>query len=189
VVGAAPVGVVPNGAVAVAPVQPAAPADSGAAPPNVVPAGTFIAIRTVDGVSSAGNTVGQTFDATVDTDVVVGGNVLVPSGSDAGLVLKNVAQVPVAERSDVQLELVRLSVNGVNYGTHTSIFEQQSQPRTKKSVAVAGARAAVGALGGFFAHGSAGQGAAAGAASTYVVSIVPQTRIEFKLRRKIVLTQ
>lgn len=187
VAGGAPVAVVagaPAG-VAVAPAPPAAPA----APPNVIPAGTVIAVRTVDGVTSAGNTVGQTFDATVDVDVVVAGNVLVPSGSDAGLVLRNVAQVPVAPRSDVQLELVRLNVNGMDYGTHSSVFEQQSQPRSKKSVAVAGARAAFGAVGGFLSHGSAGQGAAAGAASTYVVSIVPQTRIEFKLRTKIVLAQ
>ncbi len=191
VAGSAPAGVaVVAGApaavgVAVAPAPAAAPAGA----PNVIPAGTVIAIRTVDGVTSAGTTVGQTFDATVDADVVVAGNVLVPSGSDAGLVLRNVAQVPAAPRSDVQLELVRVNVNGMDYGTNSSIFEQQSQPRSKKSVAVAGARAAVGALGGFLSHGGAGQGAAAGAASTYVVSIVPQTRIEFKLRTKVVLAQ
>jgi eukaryotic-like serine/threonine-protein kinase len=189
---AAGVAVVPGApavGVAVAPAQPAAPDDSGAAAPSVIPAGTMIAVRTVDAVTSAGDTVGQTFDATVDADIVVGGNVLVPSGSDAGLVLRNVAQVPAAKQSDVQLELVRLNVNGMDYGTHSSIFEQQSLPRTKKSVAVAGARAAFGALGGVLSHGSAGQGAAAGAASTYVVSIAPQTRIEFKLRRKVVLAQ
>jgi Protein kinase domain len=176
-----------DGAVAAAPA--AAPADAGAAPPGEIPAGTLIAIRTVDGVTSSGNTVGQTFDATVDADVIVGGSVMVPSGSDAGLVLRSVAQVPEATRSDVQLELVRLNVNGMDYGAHTSLFERQSQPRNKKSVAVAGARAAFGAVGGFLARGSAGQGAAAGAASTYVVSIVPQTRIEFKLRKKIVLAR
>lgn len=125
-------------AVAVAPDQPAAPADSGAAPPNVIPAGTLIAVRTVDGVTSAGNTAGQTFDATVDTNIIVGGNVLVPSGSDAGLVLRSVAQVPEAPRSNVQLELVRINVNGMDYGTHSSIFEQQSLARKKKSLAVAG---------------------------------------------------
>ena len=175
--------------VAVAPGQPAAAADADAGAPSVIPSGTTVAVRMVDPVTSAGNQVGQTYDATVDADIIVHGVVLVPSGSDAGVVLRNVAQVPAAARSDVQLELVRLNINGMDYPAHSSIFEQQSQARNKKSVAVAGARAAVGALGGFFAHGSAGQGAAAGAASTYVVSIAPQTRIEFTLKRKIALVQ
>ncbi len=125
----------------------------------------------------------------MDADVVVSGAVLVPAGTDATVRLINVAQVPAAERSDVQLQLVNLSINGADYAARSSVFEQQSLPKTKKSVAVAGARAAFGALGGVLNHSGAGGGAAAGAASTFVVYIAPQTRIEFKLRRKIVLSQ
>jgi hypothetical protein len=168
----------------------AAPADAAPAPaPPTVPAGTMVAVRMNDAVSSATNQPGQSFDATVDADVIVNGSVLVPSGSDAGVVLVKVAQVPDAERSDVQLQLIRLSINGMDYRARSSIFEQQSLPKTKKSVAKAGARAAFGAVGGFLAHGSAGNGAAAGAASAFIVTIAPQTLIQFKLRKDIALAQ
>ncbi len=168
----------------------AAPADAAPAPaPPTIPAGTTVAVRMNDAVSSAANQPGQTFGATVDSDVIVNGSVLVPSGSDAGVVLVKVAQVPDAERSDVQLQLVRLNINGMDYRARSSIFEQQSLPETKKSVAKAGARAAFGAVGSFLGHGSAANGAAAGAASAFIVTIAPQTRIQFKLRKDIALAQ
>ena len=168
----------------------AAPADAAPAPaPPTVPAGTIVAVRMNDAVSSAANQAGQTFGATVDADVVVNGSVLVPSGSDAGVVLVKVAQVPEAERSDVQLQLVRLNINGMDYRARSSIFEQLSLPKTKKSVAKAGARAAVGAVGHFLSHGSAADGAAEGAASAFIVTIAPQTRIQFRLRKDIALAQ
>jgi Protein kinase domain len=182
---AAGVAVVPGGAVQ----QDAGAASDNGSQGATIPAGTMLAIRMVDAVSSAANQVGQTFGASVDADVTVGGNVLVPAGSDATVRLINVAQVPAAERSDVQLQLVTLSINGTDYRTRSSIFEQQSLPKTKKSVAVAGARAAFGALGGVLNHGSAGGGAAAGAASTFVVYIAPQTLIQFKLRKSVALAQ
>ena len=199
---AAGVGVVPGAPDAGVAVVPGAPAVGvGVAPAQpdggggdasqgvTIPAGTVVAVRMMDAVSSSANQTGQTFDATVDADVVVNGAVVVAAGSDAGVALINVAQVPVAERSDVQLQLVRLNINGTDYRARSSVFEQQSLPRTKKSVAVAGARAAFGALGGVLSHGSAGDGAAAGAASTFVVYIAPQTRIRFTLRRSINVSQ
>ncbi len=187
---AAGVAVVPGAAVGVA-VAPAQPDGGGgdASQGVTIPAGTVVAVRMMDAVSSSANQTGQTFDANVDADVVVNGAVVVPAGSDAGVALINVAQVPVAQRSDVQLQLVRLNINGTDYRARSSVFEQQSLPRTKKSVAVAGARAAFGALGGVLGHGSAGEGAAAGAASTFVVYIAPQTRIQFTLRRSINVAQ
>jgi hypothetical protein len=95
--------------------------------------------------------------------------------------------VPAAPRSDVQLELVRLSINGAMYRARTSIFEQQSVARGKKGAAVVGA--AVGAIGGFLGHKGVVDSAAAGAASPFVVNIPPQTRIEFTLRRDIAVAQ
>lgn len=183
--------VAPPDGVAVAP-GGAVTADAGggdASQAPVIPAGTVVAVRMNDAVSSSANLPGQTFDASVDADVAVAGSVLVPAGSDATLRLIKVAQVPAAERSDVQLQLVNLNINGADYPARSSVFEQQSLPKTKKSVAAAGARAAFGALGGFLSHNGAGNGAAAGAASTFVVYIAPQTRIPFTLRKSITLSQ
>jgi eukaryotic-like serine/threonine-protein kinase len=189
-VGVAPGAPAASVAVVPVPVQPSAPAADAAPPPAaIVPAGTVVAVRMVDAVSSTANQVGQTFDATVDADVIVNGTVLVPSGTDATLKLISVAQAPVAPKSDVQLQLVNLNINGADYRARSSIFEQQSMGRSKKGVAAAGAGAALGALGGFFGGKGAASGAVAGAASAFVVSIPPQTRIEFTLKNSITLSQ
>jgi Protein kinase domain len=183
-VGVAVVPGAPAVGVAVAPAQQDNGGDAG---PLIVPAGTVVAVRMSDAVSSSANQAGQQFGASVDADVVVAGTVAIPAGSDASVTLINVAQAPVAPRSDVQLQLVRININGTDYRARSSVFEQQSLPRTKKGVAAAGARAAFGALGGILSHGSAGDGAVAGAASAFVVFIAPQTRIAFTLRNKITL--
>jgi len=179
----APVGV------AVAPVQPdaSAPADNSAnAGPLVIPAGTVVAVRLNDPVDSSMNQVGDKFAASVDAAVNVDGTEAIPAGADASVSLINLAQAPVAVQTDVQLQLVSLSINGTDYTPRTSIFEQQSVPRNKKKVI--GGAAVGAALGGIFGHNAAG-GAAAGAAKAYVVVIPAQTRIKFTLRRSITLSQ
>ena len=175
--------------IAVAPAQPdnAAPADNGANQgPLVIPAGTVIAVRLSDPVDSSMNMVGDKFGASVDRAVNVDGSEAIPAGADASVSLINLAIAPVAPRTDVQLQLVTLTINGTDYTPRTSVFEQQSIERSKKKV-ISGA--AVGAaLGGIFGHNAA-QGAASGAAKAYQVVIPAQTRIKFTLRRSITLSQ
>jgi Protein kinase domain len=178
--------------VAVAPDQPNAPADAGAdAGPLVIPAGTVVAVRMVDGVDSSMNQIGDKFAASVDAAVNIDGTEAIPAGADASVQLMNLAQAPVALHTDVQLQLVSLSIDGTDYRARTSIFERQSVERSKKSAAKAIGGAAFGAtIGGIFGHGQgAAQGAAAGAASVFVIHILPQTRIKFTLRRDITLSQ
>jgi hypothetical protein len=185
-----PVPVQPGIGVAVAPTQPA-PADNSADQgPLVIPAGTVIAVRLSDPVDSSMNQVGDKFGASVDSAVDVNGTEAIPAGSDASVTLINLAVAPIAPRTDVQLQLVSLTVNGTDYTPRTSVFEQQSIERNKKKV-IAGA--AIGAtFGGIFGHGGgqgAAQGAASGAAKPYVVLIPAQTRLKFTLRRSITLSQ
>jgi hypothetical protein len=175
----------------VAPAQPdtAPPADNNADQgPLVVPAGTVVAVRLSDPVDSSMNQVGDKFSASVDAAVTVNGTEAIPAGADASVSLINLAIAPVAARTDVQLQLVSLSINGTDYTPRTSVFEKQSIERSKKKV-IAGA--AIGAtIGGIFGHGQgAAGGAAAGAAKPYVIVIPAQTRIKFTLRRSITLSQ
>ncbi len=180
------VAVAPAVGVAVVPGQAAAPADAAPADqgPLVIPAGTVVALRMIDGVDSSMNMVGDKFDANVDAAVNVDGTEAIPAGTDATVTLIHLAIAPVAPRTDVQLQLVSLSINGTDYDAHTSVFVKQSIERSKKKVI--GGAAVGAALGGIFGHNAAG-GAAAGAASAYVVHILPQTRIKFTLRRDITL--
>jgi Protein kinase domain len=172
--------------VAVAPVQPA-PADAGAAQgPLVIPAGTVVAVRLSDAVDSSMNQLGDKIAASVDAEVDVDGTAAIPAGADATLSLINLAIAPVAPRTDVQLQLVNLTINGTDYTPRSSVFEKQSIERSKKKVI--GGAAVGAALGGIFGHNAAG-GAAAGAAKAYIVVIPAQTRIKFTLRRDITLSQ
>ena len=189
--GVAVVPVQPGVGVAVAPAQPAAPADNSADQgPLVIPAGTVVAIRLTDPVDSSMNMVGDKFGASVDAAVDVNGMEAIPAGADASVSLINLAQAPVAARTDVQLQLVTVTINGTDYSPRTSVFEKQSIERSKKKV-IAGA--AIGAtFGGIFGHNGgqgAAQGAASGAAKPYVVVIPAQTRLKFTLRRSITLSQ
>jgi hypothetical protein len=172
--------------VAVVPVQPAAPADAAPAGPLVIPAGTVVAVRLSDPVDSSMNQVGDKIAASVDAEVDVDGTAAIPAGADSTLSLINLAIAPVAPRTDVQLQLVNLSINGTDYTPRSSVFEKQSIERSKKKVI--GGAAVGAALGGIFGHNAAG-GAAAGAAKPYIVVIPAQTRIKFTLRRDITLSQ
>jgi eukaryotic-like serine/threonine-protein kinase len=177
--------------IAVAPAQPdnTAPADNSADQgPVVIPAGTVVAIRLSDPVDSSMNQVGDKFSASVDGAVNVNGTEAIPAGADASVSLIHLAIAPIAEQTDVQLQLVSLSINGTDYTPRSSIFEKQSIERTKKKM-IAGA--AVGAaIGGIFGHGhGAADGAASGAAKPYQIVIPAQTRIKFTLRRSITLSQ
>ena len=177
-----------GGAVAVAPVQPAAPVDNAPPPPVVIPAGTAIAVRLTDPVDSSANKVGDMFNASVDRAVTVDGVEAIPAGAAASVSLVNLAQVPIAKQTDVQLQLVYLSINGADYNPRTSIFEKQSAEYEKKKV-IKGA--AVGAaIGGIFGHKQgAADGAMSGAMKAYEIVIPSNTRIKFTLRRSITLAQ
>jgi len=186
-VGVAVVPIQPGVGVAVAPAQPDAPADNSADQgPLVIPAGTVVAVRLSDPVDSSMNQVGDKFSASVDTAVNVDGTEAIPAGSDASLSLINLAVAPIAPRTDVQLQLVSLSINGTDYTPRSSVFEKQSIERSKKKII--GGAAVGAALGGFFGHNAA-QGAASGAAKPYIIVIPAQTRIKFTLRRSITLSQ
>jgi hypothetical protein len=160
----------------------------------VIPAGTAVSVRTVETIESGGSHRGQKFSASVETPLLVGGNVVVPRGADAQLeVVDASASGHYKGRAEVQLRLVALSVHGRFRTVHSDSVLREGSLRAKTTAAVVGGAAAVGgAIGGIFhkkrgaaegAAAGAGAGAAAeGAAPRSEVTIPSETRMEFHLR-------
>jgi len=131
-------------------------------PPNAaymsVPAGTEVSIRTDEAIDSRDASDGRSYAAQVASDVVdSNGNIVVPRGSEARLVVRNVGGNQIA------LDLQSVTVNGQRYTLDTEAINRGQQGlgengRTGKFV---GGGAALGALIG--AIGGGGKGAAIGA--------------------------
>jgi len=167
----------------------------------MIPAGTTVTIRMINGVNSVRNLPGQRFNASVDAPVVIGGRVVIPRGAPAQVLLDNVEQAGHIEgHASIGLELVSLVFGGYNYSVHSYLFEQQGASRGKESAAVIGGAAAAGAvIGGIIGHGKgaaagAAAGAGAGAGAQYAtkgpVLVIPaETRINFVLRKPIKVIQ
>jgi len=151
----------PAPAQAVAPVAPAAPP----APKKVtIPSGTTLAIRLVDELDSETAQPGQTFKATLDSPLSVDGDVVVPAGYDVqGHVIDVKSAGKFAGKSELVLQLDRISVGGKSYGLQTDQYRREGSSRGKNTAAKVGTGAAIGAIIGGIAGG--GKGAAIGAAA------------------------
>jgi len=168
--------------------QPPAPVHS----VQAIPAGTTIAIRTMSAIDSSTSFAGQKFAASVDTPVVVFGNVLVPRGANAQLEVVVAADSGhLRGRPVLELRMVGLAVHGQLVTVQTDSFLREGASRTGTSGAVIGGAAAVGGVIGGVFHRKRGavEGAAAGAGAGAGVEetgrgklqIPTETRIEFHL--------
>lgn len=130
-----------------------------------VPAGTMLAVRLTDHVSSDKSQAGDRFEGTLDTPVAVGGKVVADKGSS---VVGRVARVRKAGRmtapSELVLELVELVCLTDRVAIQTDPIERSGETSSHTGDAVAiGSTAALGtALGAIF---GGGKGAAIGAAA------------------------
>jgi BON domain len=185
-----------------APVVQAPPASSQAdAPPPppqpvdvTIPAGTVITVRLVDSVDSSINHAGDEVAATVDSPISQQGQIIVPRYAKARLRIigeRNAGHIK--GRSEVQLQLVSLTMNGQAYNVHSGIYQQMAKgSRGKQTAERAGIGAAVGGIIGAIAGGGkgaaigAGLGAGAGtgvqmATKAPPVRIPSETRLDFTL--------
>jgi hypothetical protein len=130
-----------------------------------LPAGTMLAVRLTDQVSSDKSQAGDRFEGTLDTPVVVGGKVAADKGSS---VVGRVVRVRRAGRmtapSELVLELVELVCPTDRVAIQTDPIERSGETSSHTGDAVAiGSTAALGtALGAIF---GGGKGAAIGAAA------------------------
>ncbi len=179
------------------PAPPAPPATSADA--DEIPAGTAVTIRMIDGVDSKTGQPGQTFRASIDEPVTVGGETVVPRGADVVTKLVEVKEPgKIAGGGQLTLALVSIDIDGQVVDVNSQSVTQTGESRKGQSAKVIGGTAALGAIIGALSAG--GKGAAIGAvagggAGTAVqvltrgteVRVPSETRLTFTLDRAVPL--
>lgn len=163
-----------------------------------IPAGTEIAVLTNQAIDSKDANEGQTYPADVAEDVKNdAGQVVIPKGSPAELVIRKVSSGGVTSNSDLTLDLQSVKVGDRRYVVNTADLEQQGTGgigMNKRTGEMVGGGAALGTLIGAIAgHGKgaaigAVTGAAAGAGAQILtkgksVEVPAETTLRFKLDR------
>jgi hypothetical protein len=165
-------------------------------------AGTLIPARTVEGLSSDRNQAGDGFTATLDAPLVVNGLVIAERGAHLeGKVVEADRAGRVKGVSELSLELTQLTTSdGQHVPIETESFIKHGQTSKKEDAAKIGGGAALGAIIGAIAGGGTGAAigtAVGGAAGTgtvigtrgKAVAIAPETRISFRLKSAVTLTE
>jgi len=188
-----------DNATQVADTRPAAPAPPPPPPPPqpvvvTIPDGTVVSVRTIDGIDSSQNSVGQTFRASLDAPIVVGDSVVVPRGLNISLRLTDASSAGKFKgRSELTVSLDSFTYQGKTYRLASSDVQQKGASRGKRSAEVIGGGAVLGAIIGGIAGGGKGAAigaAAGGGAGTAVqalthgekVKIPSETKLDFTLR-------
>ncbi len=142
----------------------AAPTEAQPPAMAVLPAGTRFEVRLSQALSSAENKAGDTFNATLDKDIVVEGRTLIPRDTDViGKVASAVGSGRVKGRAKMSIDLTEMRIGDKSYPIRTNILSFQAQGTQKQDALKVGAGAAIGAVIGAIAGG--GKGAAIGAAA------------------------
>jgi hypothetical protein len=143
---------------------PAAPPPPPAPQKVTVPSGTTLTVRLVDAIDSETSQPGQSFRATLDSPLSTEGEVAIPAGYDVqGHVVDVKSAGKFAGKSELVLQLDRLTVGKKSYSIQTDQYRRQGSSRTTNTAEKVGAGAAIGAIIGGIAGG--GKGAAIGAAA------------------------
>lgn len=136
-----------------------------------LPAGTEIAVLTNEAIDATSAAAGKTYSADVAQDITnSAGQVVIPKGSPAELVIRKVASGGVTSNPEVTLDLQSVKVGERRYTVSTEDIAQKGQGSlgaNRKTAEMVGGGAALGTLIGAIAgHGKgAAIGAAAGAAA------------------------
>jgi len=165
-----------------------------------VPAGQSILVRMIDGVDSAKNHVGDVFHASLETDLNVNGALVARKGTDAyGRLASSDKGGTFSGKSELQLELTRLVIDGRDYPVVSSDYNVQGKSQGSATAKKVGGGAVAGAIIGAIAGGGKGAaiGAAAGGGAGAGVQIltkgdkvkVPsETLLEFRLQQPVTIT-
>jgi hypothetical protein len=162
-----------------------------------VPAGTVLQVRTVEGLSSETNHETDTWHGTLNNDVMVDDQTVIPAGAEVqGRVMEAHAATHYTGGASLVLGLERVSYNGKTYQIATDTWQRKGDTRGKNTAEKVGGGAAVGAiLGGIFGGSkgaaigaTAGAGAGAGANTItkgQKVELRPETLVSFRLQNPI----
>lgn len=167
-----------------------------------IPAGTLVAVRLNEKVSTATHYQGDTVQLTLDAPIVVNGMVLAERGSrQLAKVVSAEAPGRVKGRAAIALELAQLRTSdGQTVEVNSETFTHQAASTAGKDAAKVGALAGIGAAIGAIAGGGkgaaigAGVGGAAGAGTVMgtrggQAEIENETRLTFKLKQPVTLTE
>ena len=193
-----------------APAPAPAPAPAAAPPPAppsaaangvvTIPAGQSMLIRMIDGVDSSKNHVGDVFHASLETDLTVGDTLVARKGTDVyGRLAEAQKSGNFSGKSELQLELTRLVIDGRDYPVVSSDYTLQGKGQGSSTAKKVGVGAAAGAIIGAIAGGGkgaaigAGAGGATGAAVQVLtkgaqVKVPSETLLEFRLQQPVTVT-
>jgi hypothetical protein len=171
---------------------PAAPQPAAAPKPITVPAGTKLNIRLVQGIDVDASAAGQTFKATIDDPVMMGGSIVIPRGATAVVQAAKVEQSGKMKGSDkITLKLNSISFGGKAYPITTEYVESKGSGEGKKTGRKVAGGAGLGAIVGGIAGGGSGAaiGAAVGGAGGAIMAasgeehlkLPSETRLTFQL--------
>jgi len=162
-----------------------------------IPAGTHISVRTIDGIDSTENHVGDRFQASLEEPLMVDGNVVVAKGADVyGRLAESKKSGTFTGRSELRLELTGIVVNGQTVPLVTGEYELTGKSRgastAKRTVGGAAVGSIIGAIagGGKGAAIGAGVGAGVGAGSEIItqgdqVKVPSETLLDFRLEQDV----
>jgi len=157
-------------------------------------------IRMIDGVDSSKNHVGDIFHASLETDLTIGNTVVARKGTDVyGRLAEAQKSGNFTGKSELQLELTRLVIDGKDYPVVSSDYTLQGKGQGSSTAKKVGVGAVAGTIIGAIAGGGKGAaiGAAAGGATGAGVQVltkgaqvkVPsETVLEFRLQQPVTVT-
>jgi hypothetical protein len=146
-----------------------------------IPAGTHIVVRTIDSVDSTKNQVGDRFQSSLEEPLMADGNLVAPKGTDVyGRLAASKESGTFAGRSELQLELTGIVVNGNTVPLVTGDYELTGKSRGASTAKRTAGGAAIGA----------GAGAGVGAGSEIItkgdqVSVPSETLLDFTLQQDV----
>jgi hypothetical protein len=165
-----------------------------------IPAGTRISVRTIDGIDSTKNDVGDRFEASLEESLIVDGNVVVAKGAEVyGRLAESKESGTFRGRSQLRLELTGIVVNGQTIPLVTGEYELTGKSRGASTAKRTVAGAVVGSIIGGIAGGGQGAaigtgvGAGVGAGSETItkgdqVKVPSETLIDFVLQQEVSIT-
>ena len=187
----------------VAPALPSQPTPPPPPPPPrkfTIPEGTDVRVQMIDTIDSKTNQPGETFQASLDSPLVSGSQVVVPKGANVTVkLLEAKTSGKFKGQSELEVALDHIVLKGKSYPLSSSTVQEVGKSRGKDTAKKTGLGAAIGAGIGAIAGGGkgaaigAGIGAGAGAGSQLFlkgkqVKIPSETKLDFRLSAPVTFT-